>query len=187
MDDLKIIELYEARSELAIESTKAKYGAYMNTIAYNVLRSHEDSEECVSDSYMKTWNAIPPAKPKLFKAFLARITRNTALDLLEKKDAEKRGGGEIALALDELAECISGGIGDADPALALEAKELGATINELLGTLKDDARRIFVLRYFYLYSVAEISEMLDVSAGKVSTSLCRSRSSLKESLEKLGY
>jgi len=185
MEDLRIIELFEARDESAIIAAKEKYGAYMNSVAYNILRSHEDSEECLNDSYMKTWNAIPPAKPNNFKAFLARITRNTALDLYEKKNAEKRGGGELALALDELAECIAGV--DINPEKSLEMKELAADINDMLDTLKPEARKIFVLRYFYMYSVSEIADILRINSGKVSVSLNRSRAALKEKLEGLGY
>jgi len=187
MEDNKIIELYEKRDELAISETNNKYGRYMNTIAFNVLRNKEDSEECVSESCLKTWNAIPPAKPNSFKAFIGRITRNTALDCLEKQTAEKRGGGEVALALDELAESISSFSMDVDPNGELEAKELSELINEMLESLSTEARRIFVLRYYYLYSVSEIAERLEVKAGKVSTSLSRSRSILAGLLKKEGY
>jgi len=184
MEDLRIIELFEARDENAIIAAKEKYGAYMNSVAYNILRNREDSDECLNDSYMKTWNAIPPAKPNNFKAFLARITRNTALDLYEKKNAEKRGSGEVALALDELAECIAG---NENPEKSLEMKELAADINDVLETLKPEARKIFVLRYFYMYSVLETADRLRISSGNVSVSLSRSRAALKEKLEGLGY
>ena len=186
MEDLKIIELYEQRDEAAIEQTQLKYGSYLNAIACNILRSREDSEECLQDSYVKTWNAIPPAKPKSLKAFIARITRNTALDRYSSLTAEKRGGGETALVYEELSECLAEkamGL----PENELELKELTALINEMLKGLSKGSRNIFVLRYWYMYSDAEIAKALGCSESKVRTSLSRSRAVLKNQLAKQGY
>ena len=109
MDDKSIIQLYFDRNEKAIEEAAAKYGSYCCAVAENILASREDAEECVNDALLKAWNAIPPAKPAVLRTFLGRITRNTALDLYKKKTAEKRGGGQFAAVLGELAECVSGG------------------------------------------------------------------------------
>ena len=186
MEDTKIIELYEARDEGAIEATREKYGTYMNAIAYNITRSREDSEECVQDAYVKTWGAIPPAKPDSLKAFVGRITRNTALDRYSRNTAEKRGGSETDLIYEELAECLSEKAGSL-PEDAVELKELTAIINEVLSTLSRDSRNIFVLRYWYMYSDAEVAEKLGFKEGKVRTSLSRTRAVIRETLIREGY
>lgn len=186
MDDKQIIELYEARSEQAIEQTRLKYGAYLSTIARNILGSPQDSEESVQDACFKIWQAIPPAKPLCFRAFIGRIARNDALDKYAAKNSRKRGGGEYALALDEMAECLSDDAA-ASPSEVLELGELTGVIDAFLGEQKSETRRIFVLRYWYFCSVSEIAERLGVSESKVKTSLSRTRSGLKEQLSKEGY
>ena len=108
MDDSRIIALYFNRDETAIEETNRKYGAYCYTVANNILSSHEDAEECVNDTWMRTWNSIPPQRPQVLKLFLLRITRNVSLDRLKAVKAKKRGGGETELAIEELSECIPG-------------------------------------------------------------------------------
>ena len=109
MDDNKIIELYWARDEQAVSESKLKYDRALIRISYNILSNHEDSEECVSDTYVKTWNAIPPQKPNNLKLFLARITRNLAFDKVKNETRKKRGGNNLDLALDEVSEIISDG------------------------------------------------------------------------------
>ena len=111
MKDEAIIELYFARAEEAIRETELSYGQYCRSLAYGILRNHEDAEETVNDAYLKTWASIPPQRPANLKGFLGRITRQLSLNRLEKNTAAKRGGGTYALALDELAECIPGGNG----------------------------------------------------------------------------
>jgi DNA-directed RNA polymerase specialized sigma24 family protein len=106
MEDNALLTLYADRDESAIAETSAKFGAYCRKVAMNVLHNAEDADECVNDTWLKAWNAIPPEKPKVMSAFLGRITRNTALDVYEKRSAKKRGGSEFALVLDELEECI---------------------------------------------------------------------------------
>ena len=106
MDDLHVIDLYWARAETAISETEKKYGGYCYSIAYRILHDNEDSEECVNDTYMRAWDSMPPHRPSALKRFLGRITRNLSLDRYEQRTAEKRGFGEIPLALEELQECI---------------------------------------------------------------------------------
>ena len=107
MDDSKIVDLYWARSDSAIAETAKKFGAYCRTIAYNVLQNPEDSDECVNDTYMRAWNSMPDKRPSALAPYLGRITRNLALSRVTDKNRLKRGGGEVALALDELDECIA--------------------------------------------------------------------------------
>ena len=141
MDDKDIIELYLARNELAIKETADKYGAYCTSIARNILGNEEDAGECVNDTYLNTWDAIPPTRPSIFSAFLAKITRNLAFNVYRRNHAEKRGSGEIALVLDELGECISG---KNDVEQEVEKNELIETINSFLENLEPRKRNIFV-------------------------------------------
>ena len=183
MKDEQIIALYFQREEQAIRQTDLKYGAYFRVIAHNILRSLEDSEECVNDTYMKTWEAIPPTRPSSLKAFVGRITRNTALGRLEKDTALKRGGGETAVCIDELAECVSGG---EDPAGLIERRELAKCLNSFLAGLETGKRIIFVRRYWYGYSVREIAQLCDLGESNVKVTLHRLRTQLKAHLEKEG-
>lgn len=183
MDDKQIIELYWARSERAIAETDRKYGKFCHRIAYNVLANREDSEECVNDTYLKTWNAIPPKHPNKFRAFLGKITRNLALSRYEKLRAEKRGGGEVPIALDELAECIP------DPntmEMTVDNRMLVDKLNIFLSELPKDARKIFLRRYWELSSVKEIASVYGISESKVKMSLFRTRGKLRTFLEQEG-
>lgn len=184
MEDSKIIELYNARSEDAIAQTATKYGAYLNKIAFNILNDTLDTEECVSDSYMRTWNAIPPAKPKVLRTFIGRITRNLALDYYEKKNAAKRGGGNVEACLDELAECIAD---RSDVESQVECSELARIISDWLGTLEKEKRVIFVLRYWHMSPVADIAEAMGMSVSNVKTTLFRLREDLRDCLTKEGF
>ena len=183
MDDLQIIELYWARSEGAIDETARKYGTYCRSIAWRILHSEEDSEECVNDTYWKAWGAMPPHRPQNLRVFLGRITRNLALNRWEKCSAGKRGGGQIPLALEELAQCV--------PApdhveRAAENQALTELLDAFLGGLPSETRKIFLQRYWYLCSVKEIAEDLGIGESKVKTTLFRTRNKLKQHLEKEG-
>jgi RNA polymerase sigma-70 factor (ECF subfamily) len=181
MDDRAIIELYNKRDENAIGETQRKYGRYCHTIAYNILRSDEDSEECVNDTYLKVWNSIPPKAPQRFCAFIGKITRNTALDRYAQRSAQKRDAG-VELALDELSECISSEMtGDVSDEIALKT-----AINGFLASLPRRTRIIFMRRYFYLLSVKEIAEGLSMSESNVKVTLMRTREKFREHLENEG-
>ncbi|MBQ5952004.1 MAG: sigma-70 family RNA polymerase sigma factor [Lachnospiraceae bacterium] len=183
MEDQNIVDLYWARSETAIAETENKYGRYCGFIAYNILHSREDSEECVSDTWMKAWNAMPEARPGRLRAFLGKITRNLALNRLEAASAEKRGEGQVPLALEELAEVIPA----ADTADRI-ADEMALTelLDRFLGSLTPEKRKIFLQRYWYLSSVAQIASNLGISQSKVKMTLHRVRNELKQCLENEG-
>ena len=181
MDDRAIIELYNQRDENAIGETQKKYGRYCHYIAYNILQSNEDSEECVNDAYMKVWNSIPPHKPERLSSFIGKITRNTALDRYAQNRAQKRDSG-VALALDELEECLTvSAVEDLSDDLALKE-----AINSFLGTLPKRTRVIFMRRYWYLLSVKEIADGLEMSESNVKVTLLRTREKFRKYLEKEG-
>lgn len=182
MQDSQIIALYFERDERAIEETATKYGAYLYTIAKNILLDTFDSEECVNDTYVRTWNTIPPTHPTRFSAFLGKITRNIALDRYKEKNAEKRGG-RVAASLDELGECVglSGELTD-----ELEYRELTLIINRFLRKRKPIARKIFILRYFHQYSIVEIAKLHNVGESYVKTTLYREREALADLFRREG-
>jgi len=181
MEDREIIRLYQQRDEKAILKTAEKYESYMNTIAYNVLRNKQDTEECVQDAYLKVWKAIPPALPQSLRAFIGKIVKNVALDKVDRMTADKRGGTEIPLVYEELSELVT------DKSEEPDSGDLTEAIDEWLDGLKAEQRRIFVLRYWGFYSVKDISKKLRIGESKVKTSLSRSRNSLKKYLAQKGY
>lgn len=183
MEDNMILDLFWARDQLAIAETKAKYGAHCHFIAYNILCDHMDSEECVSDTLLRAWNVIPPQRPSLFKAFLTKITRNLALNRYNLYSAQKRGGGQTALVLDELSECAPSGF---SVEKQLEDKLTSDVINGFLASLTKEKRVIFVKRYFMMLPIADIAKSMKISESKVKTTLFRIRIQLKELLIKEG-
>lgn len=183
MEDRQIVELYLQRDEKAIEETAKKYGNYCFSIAHNILYNREDAEEAVSDSYLGLWASIPPHKPVELSTFLGKITRRTALKRWQKNNAGKRGGSEVALALDELSDCISSP-GNMDE--QLESKELGKLLNNFLKTLSQTERRVFLCRYWYLDPIADIAARFEFSASKVKSMLSRTRKKLHTYLKKEG-
>ena len=179
MDDSRIVELYFARSEQAIQETDAKYGGYCYSIAYNILANQEDSEESVSDTYLSAWNSIPPRKPNPLAPFLGKIVRHISIDRWRKKGALKRGGGEMPLALEELQECAANGESVEE---RYEQKELVRQVRKFVAGLSDTERKVFVCRYWYLDSTAEIAKRFGFSENKVSSMLHRTRSKLTKYL-----
>lgn len=184
MTDDDIVKLYWDREESAIAETSAKYGAYCSSIAINILHNRDDAEECVNDTWLHAWNAMPPQKPSILSAFLGKITRNLSFDLYKKLHREKRGGDGIDLVLDELAEIVSGG---EDPADSYDAAELKKDINLFLDSLSDDKRNMFVLRYWYADSVSSIAKRFATSENTISVTLNRLRGNLKTYLTERGY
>lgn len=184
LSDEAIIELYWQRNESAIEHTDKKYKKYLYTIAYNILHDKIDSEDCLIDTYVGTWNAIPPQRPTFFQAFLSKITRNIAVNRYKKNTADKRGGCELTLSLDEL--------GDAMPHApsAEEAyliSQIGDILNDFIRALDDRDALIFICRYYCADRVAAIAAMLNVSERTVFTRLSAMREELKAILVKEGY
>ena len=183
MEDDAIVELYWQRSEEAIVQTDRKYGRYCRSIAYNILQDQDDCDECLNDTYLKAWNIIPPRRPSLFSALLGKITRNLALDRRKYNQAEKRGGGQVPLALEELSQCVPGGT---DAEEILENKEITALLNRFLSSLPQRTREVFMLRYWYLCSVRQIADSLGLGESSVKMTLLRARRQLKALLEKEG-
>ena len=183
MTDTEILDLYLERSESAISQTEEKYGSYCFAIANGILKNREDSNECVNEAYLKAWNSIPPQKPKVFSTFLGRITRNLAFDKYRASNAQKRGGGDTALLLSELEECVPS-------AKTIESESennfLKETLNQFLSSIKEEDCVFFVQRYWYSNSIAEIAERHGVSQGQVTMNLHRTRAKLKQHLEKEG-
>ena len=184
MDDAQIVSLYWARDERAISESSGKYGGYCSAIARNILGTEPETEECVNDTWLHAWNAMPPHRPALLSAFLGKITRNLAFNLYKKLHRSKRGGQNIDLVLDELAECVSGG---EDPEQAWQASELRREIDRFLSTLPGTKQEMFVLRYWYADSIGEIARQLGTSENNVSVSLSRMRKQLREHLVSRGY
>ncbi|MBQ8633401.1 MAG: sigma-70 family RNA polymerase sigma factor [Lachnospiraceae bacterium] len=183
MEDNTIIQLFFERSETAITETAAKYGKLCHTIAYNILYNEEDSEECVNDTYMKAWEVIPPQIPEKLAAFLGKITRNLAISKYRHNSSLKRGGGQVAYALEELAECIP----DKNTTeQAISDKLFVELLNGFLEKLPVEKRKVFMQRYWYLRPISEIAEEFSMSESKVKMILHRTRNSLKEVLEKEG-
>lgn len=183
MDDSKIIELYQDRSEQAISETSRKYGKYCHCIAYNILHNAEDSEECVNDTYLRAWNSIPPKRPNRLQSFLGKITRNLSLNRWEMLSAEKRGAGQVPLVLEELAECIPAGENVEQLA---EDTVIRNALDRFLEELPEETRKLFVRRYWYLSPVKEIAADYGFSESKVTVTLFRTREKLRTVLEKEG-
>ena len=183
MEDAAIVDLYWRRSDQAISETDRKYGRYCHTIAYNICASNEDAEECVNDTWFSAWNLMPDKRPSVLSTFLGYITRNFALNRYKARTSKKRGGGETPLALDELEECIPTVISIEQ---LYEEKELETAIDAFVSTLPQTDRRMFIARYWFLESVAEISKRLGYSQSKVKSSLYRSRGKLRTYLQEEG-
>lgn len=179
MDDSKILDLYFARLEEAIFETDKKYGAFCRSIADAILRCDSDSEECVNDTYLRAWNVIPPQRPAVFSAFLGKITRNLSIDRLKRQTAAKRGSGVYDAALTELSECLSDGVNVED---SVDAMVLTEVLDRFLGSLSQKKRVIFVRRYWYFRTVAEISSELGIGESSVKMILQRERARLKTML-----
>ncbi|MBQ9041625.1 MAG: RNA polymerase sigma factor [Eggerthellaceae bacterium] len=183
MEDAAIVDLYWQREEHAIAETKTKYGAYCHAIARRILNNGQDAEECVNDTYLGAWNAMPPHRPTSLSTFLGKITRNLSLKRWRAYSAAKRGSGEVALSLDELEECVAQ---TSDVGERLEAEELARKIDTFLGDLAENDRRIFVCRYWHFDAVADIAQRFGFSASKVKMSLKRTRDKLAIYLEQEG-
>lgn len=183
MEDSQIIDLYWARDQRAIGETAGKYGTFLRTVSWNILRSHDDADECVNDTYLRTWNAIPPARPGAFRAWLGRITRNLSLDRWKRDRAARRGGDDFAVLLGELDACLPA----ADHAQRhLEDQEIADLISRFLRQQSVFNRRAFLRRYWYGESIEEIAAGLGCGTGKVKSSLFRTRSALRSYLEQEG-
>lgn len=184
MQDAVIVQLYWDRDESAISHTEQKYGAYLMKIANNILADREDSMESVNDTYLAAWNSMPPQKPSVLSTYLGKLTRRISIDLFRKKSSQKRGGGEYALSLEELGQCVSGG---PEPEQTMEAKALARSIAAFLEDQPEQVRQVFIGRYYYMDPVKEIARYCRISESKVKILLFRARQSLREYLQKEGF
>jgi len=180
MQDERIVELYWLRNEDAISASSQQYGHYCTSIALRILDNAECSEECVNDTWLNAWNAMPPQRPAVLRTFLGAITRNLSLNKVRDLSREKRGGGQAVLVLDELQECIPG---TDSPERDVEDQEITAAIDRWLTTLPKENRVAFMRRYWFCDSITEIATRMSWSESKTSSLLRRLRISLKEHLE----
>lgn len=183
MDDAQIVGLYWQRDESAITETAAKYGSYCYAIAHRILGNDGDAEESVNDTYLDAWNSIPPHRPSILSTFLGKITRRISIDKWRQHNAKKRGGGQIAMVLDELTECLSDG---KSVEQTVEQQMLSEFIRAFAKTLPDTEQRVFLCRYFYLESMEEIAKRFGFSVSKVKSMLFRTREKLRKQLRKEG-
>lgn len=183
MRDEGIIELYFARSERAIDETRAKYGRYCSALALRLLGVPEDAEECVQDTYLAAWNAIPPERPSVLRVFLGRITRNLSISRYRRSRAAKRYS-PMELQLDELADCVPA---ETSVEREIERRELGRLISAWLDGLSKEDRDLFIRRYWYAETPEELGRGLGVKPNTVSQRLRRLRLSLRDKLEKEGF
>ena len=184
MEDSEIVQLYWERNEKAIAETSAKYGRYCTNIAMNILNNREDAEECVNDTYLNTWNSIPPHKPIILSTFLGKIVRNLSLNKYKYIHRAKRGGNEFALILDELGEIVS----DEETILdAVIRNELIDTINGFIKALSEEKQYMFFRRYWYSDSIKSIAAQCNRTENNISVELGRIRKKLREYLTERGY
>lgn len=184
MEDCQIVELYLHRNSEAIRETESKYGTYCMTIADRILHNREDSEECVNDTWLKAWNSIPPQIPQKLRMFLAKITRNLAVNRLQAETAAKRGGGEQTLCIEELGECIAS---SRDVEKEFEASELEECVRTFVRGLPEKEGNIFVRRYFFTESASEIADRYGMTDNHVTVILHRTRKKLRNCLRKGGF
>ena len=179
MEDEKIIDLYWERKDEAIMETQAAYGRQLQTIAQRIVQSYEDAEESVNDTYMETWRAIPPQRPRYFFAFLAAICRHLSLTRLDWNTAAKRKA-EVVSLTEDMEQCIP----DASHERTMRGKELGRILDAFLESLPKDSRVIFLRRYWYVDTIAEIARQYGMTESKVKMQLSRTKEKLRIYLEK---
>lgn len=183
MDDAAIVALFWERSESAIREAEARYGSYCTAVAGRILNNAEDTRECLNDLWLAAWQSIPPHHPENLRAYLGKLARNLAISRWRETHRQKRGGGEPALVLEELRDCLPGG---EEPERELEAQALREALNRWLAGLSVLERQLFVNRYFFLRTVPDLAEQAGISRANISTRLYRLRKKLREYLEKEG-
>ena len=183
MEDSQIVRLYWDRNEAAITKTADKYEKYLSRIAYNILADREDTRESVNDTYLAAWDSMPPHKPQALSAYLGKLTRRISIDLFRKRASQKRGGGEYALSLEELGECI----GSNTTEETVDVQALSEAIASFLRTASPEARNVFLCRYYYLDPVKKIAGYCGITESKVKILLHRTRQELWVYLQKEGF
>jgi len=185
LEDHEILDLFFERREEALRETQTKYGQRLFRTAVNILRNSQDAEECVSDTLHRAWEAIPPSRPLMLGAFLAKIARNLSINKWKAGTAACRGGGEVALLLSELEDCVPAARSGI-PEEVYESQLVTLAINSCLGSMEQTVRVAFVLRYFHGESIGDICERFAMSESKVKSLLFRARKKLGEHLQKEG-
>ena len=173
--DAQIIELYWNRDENAISASMERYGAYCFSIANGILDNAQDSEECVNDTWLRAWSAIPPTRPAVLKVFFAKITRHLSFDRYKARKSLKRGGGNVRLVLDELAECIA------------DETDVEGQVNQFVASLPEREQHLFVRRYFFSEPIKMIAERYEMNENSVNVALSRIRKRLRSHLSREGY
>ena len=184
MSDEKIVDLYWQRDEQAIKETDIKYKKFLLSVAMNIIHDMCDSEECLNDTYIGTWNAIPPARPVALQAFLGSIMRRTAIDRFRANKRQKRMVSEFTVSLSELEDFIAD---DGDMNAEMEEKELAKSISDFVRSLPDRQMYIFVSRYYIADPIARISDELGCSISTVKREIASIKNGLKKRLESEGY
>ncbi|MBQ9384444.1 MAG: sigma-70 family RNA polymerase sigma factor [Ruminiclostridium sp.] len=184
MDDNTIVEMYFQRNEAALRETQTKYGRYLFGVAYNILANNEDCSECLNDTYLNAWNSIPPTRPLRLGCYLAAVMRNIAISRFRREHTKSRAGSQYAVSLDELEECVSGGV---LPDRVVDSQLIGKCISDWLRILSSEVRIIFVCRYFYCDSVHDIASRMGLNENTVKSTLMRARQGLKAYLIKEGF
>lgn len=184
MDDEQIVSLYWEREESAISETERKYDRYLTKIAYNILYDREDSRESVNDTYLAAWESMPPHRPSVLSAYLAKLTRRISIDRFRLKTRQKRIPSEYMISLSELDECVSGGNPTEE---IINVKLLSDAIGVFLRTQSPEIRTAFLGRYYFLDSVKEVAAYCGMTESKCKTLLHRTRLGLKEYLRKEGF
>ena len=182
MEDSMIVQLFWERNESALSAVSEKYGRYCNTIAQNMLGNEQAAEECVNDTWMELWEAIPPNRPNHLLAFIGEITRNNALNAIKGRKVQKRGGGEYSIVLEEVYDLAS----DYSVEKIAEQREIMAAVNSFLEKLPERKQKVFVLRYWHCCSVSDIAQIVGMSEANVYNVLKRVRKKLLEHLKKEG-
>lgn len=184
MEDEQIVSLYWQRNESAIRETEVKYSRYLTKIAYNILSDLEDSRESVNDTYLAAWNSIPPHRPGVLSTYLAKITRRISIDRFRYRTRDKRRASEYEISLSELGDCVSGGNTTEE---AVNVKLLADAIGIFLRLQSEEARNVFIGRYYFLDSVKDVAAYCGITESKCKTVLHRTRLALKEYLIKEGF
>ena len=178
MRDEEIIKLYFDRDGDAVARTQEKYGAYLYTVSYDLIRNEQDAEECVNDAYSAAWNSMPPNRPAVLRTYLCKLVRNITIKRIREQNAKKRGGGQVILALDELEGLVPGQTEDTE-----YAEALSRSVRDFVKGMQPDARRVFLQRYYYFTDIGTIAEKNGFTKSKVKMMLKRSRDALREKLE----
>ena len=184
MEDELIVDLYWNRDEDAIGKTQEKYDRYLTKIAYNILANAEDSRESVNDTYLAAWDSMPPHRPAVLSTYLGKLTRRISIDCFRGRTRAKRVPSQYAMSLEELGECVSGGNTTEE---IVNVKLLADAIGMFLRLQSDEARNLFIGRYYYLDSLKEAAAYCGMSESKAKSLLFRTRIALKEYLEKEGF